>query len=264
MTRRNPGMNRMDICSRSLLPTIVHTAWSRLCSAGPTASSRGTNAPRPGLAAGVGKFGLAALFVVSPGCFHEADPVGARCSDTDPCDESSGASSSTEADDGGASGDDDSARDSTDGGSGTSAVADAGDADTRGEDTEDTEDAGDAEDTAGSSTAADSEDDGSSDGVEGDPYGDPALGCRADEEVVWINGIPGELCSADCDTTADCPTPVAPASAVPQCALGLNGSPVPTNCLLACDFTAEPSDCPPGATCKDVGQGGVIGTCTYP
>lgn len=44
----------------------------------------------------------------------------------------------------------------------------------------------------------------------------------------------------------------------------LNGSRVATNCILACDFTANPSQCPAGSSCKDVGQGGVVGTCTYP
>merc|ERR1711935_694157 len=51
-------------------------------------------------------------------------------------------------------------------------------------------------------------------------YGDPAVGCEADEQAVKIAGLAGSFCSPDCASSAACPTDVpAGVTAAPQCAL---------------------------------------------
>ena len=96
-------------------------------------------------------------------------------------------------------------------------------------------------------------------------YGDPNVGCEADELKVQIQGLAGAICSPSCKTAA-CPTDVpAGVTAKPQCALQ---SPTGDKyCALMCSPSTEEfmlragdAQCGDKASCKAI-QG--LGICTY-
>ena len=94
-------------------------------------------------------------------------------------------------------------------------------------------------------------------------YGDPNThGCESDELKIQIQGIPGNLCSPECDASGSCPTDVpAGATATPECAL--SASTGEQYCALICDPTVEASDtqCGENASCKPGSASS--GICTY-
>ena len=93
----------------------------------------------------------------------------------------------------------------------------------------------------------------------GSHYEDPSAGpCQSGEEAVQIQGVQGAFCSPSCANSA-CPTDVpAGTSAVPECALEVQGQSKPTYCALICEASSK---CPTNASCKMVQ--GSIGICTY-
>ena len=98
-------------------------------------------------------------------------------------------------------------------------------------------------------------------------YEDPnvAPGCAKDEVDVSITGIPGNMCSPQCDKAAKCPTDVPTGvSATPTCAL--KSSTGAKYCALTCSpkataVDAADSQCGPKASCKPMPQG--TGLCTF-
>lgn len=124
-------------------------------------------------------------------------------------------------------------------------------------------------------TAVDTDDGGASEsgGAEGSggdtsggtssSYGDPAMGCLPNEVPAVVPGASGQICSPACGRAGECPPLDPPGPAIPQCALVMDGGSEGTHCVLVCDLFAAGPQCPPGSTCKDVGQG-QAGACTYP
>lgn len=210
------------------------------------------------------RLGLAIFACLGLGCFQE--PPGNRCGTDISCAESAGTTTGREPDSDGADPTTSGSSEADDDTRSSESMGSAGSEETSGTaaDTDSSETSGTGGSTSGSGDSGTEETGETTSGDGGAAYGDPARGCLPDEEPVPFPGVEGDLCSASCVTTADCPPLEPPASAFPQCALALNGSRVATNCILACDFTANPSQCPVGSSCKDVGQGGVVGTCTYP
>jgi len=95
-------------------------------------------------------------------------------------------------------------------------------------------------------------------------YGDPAVGCEADEQAVQVQGLAGKFCSPDCASAA-CPTDVpAGVTAAPQCALKTSAS--EKRCALICSASTDLKSLRAGdavcgkATCQSI-QG--TGICTY-
>jgi hypothetical protein len=127
---------------------------------------------------------------------------------------------------------------------------------------------GDTTDTTGSDDTTDTtggDGDGDTTGGDGDscePYGNPGpmgTDCCEGEMPIGVMGIEGGFCSPACDGTT-CP---AVDGLMAQCALTTDGGMTPTNCAVICNAAGDSSDCPTGATCKDVMQMGA-GICTYP
>jgi len=94
-------------------------------------------------------------------------------------------------------------------------------------------------------------------------YGDPAVGCEADEQAVQVKGIAGKFCSPDCAKAA-CPTDVpAGVTAAPQCALNTGTD---KKCALICSPSTDLKSLRAGdgmcgkATCQPAGGRGI---CTY-
>ncbi|KAH8075020.1 transferase [Aureococcus anophagefferens] len=97
-------------------------------------------------------------------------------------------------------------------------------------------------------------------------YGDPNVGCEADELKVQIQGLAGEICSPSC-TAAACPTDVpAGVTAKPQCALS-DAASGKKYCALMCSpstdeasLRAGDAQCGDKASCKAISG---LGICTY-
>jgi len=86
-------------------------------------------------------------------------------------------------------------------------------------------------------------------------YGDPATGCEFDEEAVRVQGVQGDFCSPQCDSSGSCPSDVPKGdSATPQCALRTTTG--DKYCALMCQTS---SDCGTGSCQKIMGTG----LCTY-
>lgn len=118
-------------------------------------------------------------------------------------------------------------------------------------------------DDGGGSESGGEESGGETTGGVSASYGDPAVGCLPGEVPATVPGASGQICSPACGKAGQCPPLDPPGPAIPQCALVMDGGPAGTHCILVCDLFAGAPQCPPGSTCKDVGQG-QAGTCTYP
>ena len=98
-------------------------------------------------------------------------------------------------------------------------------------------------------------------------YGDPSMGCLADERNVTITGLAGDLCAPICKpkATKPCPTDVPPGvSATPRCELTFQDK--VKGCVLTCSPSTEEAllragdaQCGTGS-CQPI-QG--VGVCTY-
>ncbi|KIG19343.1 hypothetical protein DB30_03899 [Enhygromyxa salina] len=104
----------------------------------------------------------------------------------------------------------------------------------------------------------------------GDPTGNPSTtggtaepydpeACEAPSEILSVEKIAGDFCSAPCVDSEECPS--GPPGTTPACAIATEGA-VPNFCALIC--TPESEDCPAGSTCKVIPQQPNTGLCTYP
>ena len=104
--------------------------------------------------------------------------------------------------------------------------------------------------------------------VHAEHYGDPnvAPGCARDEVKIQIQGISGNFCSPQCNSSGSCPTDVpSGVTASPACAL--SSSTGAHYCALLCSpstdeasLRAGDAQCGKNASCKAI-QG--TGLCTY-
>lgn len=90
-------------------------------------------------------------------------------------------------------------------------------------------------------------------------YGNPANGCRSDEQAVQLQGVPGSFCAPSCSSSSPCPTDVPSGVSVePQCVVEGGGAQSPNECALVCDPGSD--QCGP-MECHKVSS--TAGICTY-
>ena len=90
-------------------------------------------------------------------------------------------------------------------------------------------------------------------------YGNPSGGCLSDEVSASIEGLTGDACIPECDSTGSCATDVPTGTTVsPLCALQTSTG--EEYCALICAGPAT-GNCPTGATCETLSGAGI---CLYP
>ena len=97
------------------------------------------------------------------------------------------------------------------------------------------------------------------------PYGNPYLGCNANELNLSVTGVPGLFCSPKCSVVYEngCnPAKPSGVTALPECMVGVNST-QNNYCALVCNTQASEDQCDTkhGGACHHVS--GVQGICTY-
>jgi hypothetical protein len=104
----------------------------------------------------------------------------------------------------------------------------------------------------------------------GDPTGNPSTtggstepydpeDCEAPSEILSVEFVEGEFCSAPCVESEECPA--GPPGTTSGCVIATMGA-VPNFCALICTPGSE--DCPMGSTCKVIPMQPNTGLCTFP